>query len=130
MKKLIMVTLLTSVQVMPANAEPKNFFKWDTTQDLYFACKSKEPMVVMAYKKYLEGILSMMQVIGSGMEGRSERTGYSSTFEACIENLSIAAMSQIFIKWAENHPKDWGQPPAFGAWAAYAGEFPCSHSKP
>ena len=71
----------------------------------------------MACSKYLEGVLSMMQLIGLGMETRPERTVYSSTFEACAEDVTVAAMSQIFIKWAESHPKEWGRPPAFGAWA-------------
>jgi hypothetical protein len=115
------------MQVMPANAEPKNPFQWDTTQDLYFACKSKDTMIVVTCSKYLEGVLSMMQVTGHGMETRAERTAYSSTFEACIEEgLPIAATNRIFINWAESHPKDWGQPPAFGAWAAFAVAFPCA----
>jgi Rap1a immunity proteins len=113
------------MQVMPANAQPKNAFDWDTTQDLYFACKSNNTTIAMACMKYLQGVLSMMQLIGLGMDSRPERTAFSSTFEACAEDVTAPAMIRIFINWAEKHPKQWGKPPAFGAWAAYAEAFPC-----
>jgi hypothetical protein len=87
--------------------------KQQTTQDLYRLCKSDDSQVLSYCYGYLEGVFDVITTLGTAMAVAHQtdvQHFQELMFTACNETtVSLGAVRQVFINWAEKHPKRWGE---------------------
>src|ERR1017187_3924670 len=93
-----------------------------TVQDLYNACKSPSAVAKVICQQYIAGIMDVMSLVGGAATGK-----VGSAMGMCIGDayVSYHAATQVFINWAEKHPKLWDKGRDFGVMIAMRETWPC-----
>ena len=92
-------------------------------QQLYGECKDTDVEEVFCIG-YITGLAEQMRTNGfllkqTGQEDARHR------LSICTD-ASYGAMIQAFVRWAENHPEDWGMPRQLGVMYALRETWPCT----
>ncbi len=101
-----------------------------STQTLYKNCKlgSDSPEGISCLS-YLLGVADHMKAIGTLLEKRGSIFGRGKPglagFAICQSEFSGASLRQVFINWAEKHPKEWTQDMLLSTMDAFRDTWPC-----
>jgi hypothetical protein len=116
---ILTVGLLVTCNVYADVATPE---KGGTVQDLYNACKSNLGVAIVICEQYIAGVMDVMSLVGGADKGK-----VGSAFGMCVGDayVSYPAARQVFINWAEKHPKLWDKDRDFGVMVAMRETWPC-----
>jgi hypothetical protein len=93
-------------------------------QDLYTQCKSSDSEIRILCISYIAGVMETMELVGGDGTTTSQQFGICTT-----DFVSFGAGVQVFINWAEKHPKAWNDARNFGVIMALRGAWPCETPK-
>lgn len=128
--KITLFAILATLCLSSTALSKPNHFEESTIQALYFNCKSLVTLEQMACLKYIGGAYEFMSQISRTIA--QDRLGNGSASDATLLSIcpqgtvTVAMTEQVFIKWAEQNPKEWQSPQALGVWKALTGAWPCS----
>jgi hypothetical protein len=115
----VVVLLMIASIAYADDATPE---RGSTVQDLYNACKSSNAVAKVICEQYIAGIMDVMSLVGGVDTGK-----VSSRMGMCVGDayVSYQAARQVFINWAEKHPKLWNKERDFGVMIALRETWPC-----
>jgi hypothetical protein len=113
------VSLLIASNVYAGDAAPE---RGSTVQDLYNACKSNLEVANVICEQYIAGVMDVMSLVGAADDRK-----VGPAFGMCVGDgyVSYQAARQVFINWAEKHPKLWDKGRDFGVMIAMRQAWPC-----
>jgi hypothetical protein len=107
-----------------AKADPKTIA---TTQDLYEACKSPDPDILLTCNIYIQGIRDLMDVLGQGANAPStspEEHDADIPFIAC-NAPNAEQVRDVFLSWADTAPNYRQFLAAMSVWIVIQQNWPC-----
>jgi hypothetical protein len=102
-----------------------------TTSDLRSYCMSQNETTQLVCKYYLQGIVEMTMTAGlvrNELETPKDRESLARALAVCYDEhkkVMIDAVQQIFLNWANQHPKEWSSPSGFSVVDALREAWPC-----
>jgi Rap1a immunity proteins len=113
--RIVAIGAALALSLSPALANDTN------VQSLYDACRKGEGTQEFALcVGYVSGIGDMLQVLGSATKEHPDFQPF-----AICGDASYGAMTQAFINWVQNNPREWTESRLLGVVRALRENWPC-----
>jgi Rap1a immunity proteins len=113
---MVMALCFTSSSVLAADK--------DDVQELYRQCKNTGAREELFCLGFIAGVTEQLMA-NTIMINKNDKTLDRSLFLCADPIPTFGAITQAFVKWAENHPESWSIPRQLGVMIAIQKAWPC-----